>query len=203
MAGEGGVFWTKFEHFLTKIRMPNFERSAPPPLASLAVQQKSFLHIFYFAPARFFLLKGKENFFADLCSERAGRRGFASARARRNSPHTPLPPRPRLGGLFFGGFGVRILQSKMRRLFLWRQSFLCFLWFDWISRITGIITLVVTISRFRILIQRFLLSNMFCRFFVFAHKIILAIDIKIVDNATRANETLVRFAFVYSKSFAS
>ena len=111
----GGVFWTKFEHFLTKIRMPNFERSAPPPLASLAVQQKSFLHIFYFARARFFLLKGKENFFADLCSERAGRRGFASARARRNSPHTPLPPRPRLGGLFFGGFGVRILQSKMRR----------------------------------------------------------------------------------------
>jgi len=52
---------------------------------------------FYFARARFFLLKGKENFFAGLCSERAGRRGFASARARRNSPHTPLPPRPRLG----------------------------------------------------------------------------------------------------------
>jgi hypothetical protein len=26
--------------------------------------------------ARFFLLKGKENFFAGFCSERAGRRGF-------------------------------------------------------------------------------------------------------------------------------
>jgi len=85
----GGVYWTKSELFLMKIRTANFERSAPPPLASLAVQQKSFLHIFYFAPARFFLLKGKENFFADLCSERAGRRGFASARARQNSP-TPL-----------------------------------------------------------------------------------------------------------------
>jgi len=62
---------------LTKIRTPNFERYAPPPLASLAVPQKSFLRNFYFARARFFLLKGKENFFAELCSERAGRRGLA------------------------------------------------------------------------------------------------------------------------------
>jgi len=38
--------------------------------------------------ARFFLLKGKENFFAGLCSERAGRRG-GNARARRNSPLNP------------------------------------------------------------------------------------------------------------------
>jgi hypothetical protein len=32
-----------------------------------------------------------------FCSGRAGRRG-SNARARRNSPHTPLPPRPRFGG---------------------------------------------------------------------------------------------------------
>ena len=97
----GGAFWLKSEPFLTKIWTAKFERSAPPPLASLAVQQKSFLRFFYFARADFFLLKGKENFFAGFCSERAGRRGFASARARRNSPHTPLPPRPRLGWPFF------------------------------------------------------------------------------------------------------
>jgi len=97
----GGAFWLKSELFLTKIRTANFD--APPRRRSLtlATPQKSFLHIFYFARARFFLLKGKENFFAGLCSERAGRRGFASARARRNSPHTPLPPRPRLDWLFF------------------------------------------------------------------------------------------------------
>ena len=95
--GVCGVCWTKSELSLNKIRTANFERSAPPPLASLAVPQKSFVRNFLFAPARFFLLKGTENFFADLCSERAGRRGFASARARRNSPHTPLPPRHRFG----------------------------------------------------------------------------------------------------------
>jgi len=63
---------------------------------TLASQQKSFL-CFSFARAEFFLLKGKENFFAGFCSLRAGRRG-SNARARRNSPHTPLPPRPRFGG---------------------------------------------------------------------------------------------------------
>jgi len=45
------------------------------------------------ARAGFFLLKGKQNFSLVFCSERAGRRGFALARARRNSPHTP-PFRP-------------------------------------------------------------------------------------------------------------
>jgi len=41
--------------------------------------QKSFLHIFYFAAARFFLLKGKENFFAGQRAKRAavGRSKFA------------------------------------------------------------------------------------------------------------------------------
>jgi len=97
----GGVFWTKFEHFLTKIRTLNFERSAPPTLASLAVQQKSFFRNCLFCARFLFLLKGKENFFAGLCSEQAGWRCFASARARRNSPHTPLPPRPRFRRLFF------------------------------------------------------------------------------------------------------
>ena len=72
------------------------ETDAPPRRRSL-FRKKVFFAIFDFARARFFLLKGKENFFAGLCPERAGRRGFASARARRNSPHTPLPLHPRLG----------------------------------------------------------------------------------------------------------
>ena len=82
-------------------------------------RKKVFFAIFYFARARFFLLKGKENFFAGLCSERAGRRGFASARARRNSPHTPLPPRPRLGWRkflrrAFGSFPCPSLPARKR-----------------------------------------------------------------------------------------
>src|SRR3989338_6535549 len=77
-------------------------RSAPPPLADARRSAKKFSSQFLiFARRFFFLLKGKENFFSELCSERAGRRGFASARARRNSPHTPLPPRPRFRRAFF------------------------------------------------------------------------------------------------------
>ena len=99
----GGAFWLKSELFLTKIRTANFD--APPSRRSLtlATPQKSFLYIFYFARPIFFL-KGKENFFAGLYSKRAGRRVRSlsacwrtSARARRNSPHALLPPRPRLG----------------------------------------------------------------------------------------------------------
>jgi hypothetical protein len=41
-------------------------------------RKKIFFTIFYFAYARFFLLKGKENFFADICYERAGWRGGAN-----------------------------------------------------------------------------------------------------------------------------
>ena len=99
----GGAFWLKSELFLTKIRTANFD--APPRHRSLmlATPQKSFLHFSRFARPRFFLLKGKENFFAGFCSERAGRRGrpLFFARARRNSPHTPLPPCPRLGRRIF------------------------------------------------------------------------------------------------------
>jgi len=65
---------------------PPRRRSLP-----LAAQQKSFLCISDFVRAGFFLLKGKENFFAGLCSDRARRRGwplFYFARARRNSPQT-------------------------------------------------------------------------------------------------------------------
>jgi hypothetical protein len=56
------------------------ETDAPPRRRSLRslFRKKVFFTIFYFARARFFLLKGKENFFAGLCSERAGRRGGAS-----------------------------------------------------------------------------------------------------------------------------
>ncbi len=84
--------------------MQNFD--APPRRRSLtlAPTKKSFVHNFLFVRARFFLLKGKQNFSLAVCSERAGRweRSLSrncgtSARARRNSPHTPLPPRPRFG----------------------------------------------------------------------------------------------------------
>ena len=73
----------------TRPRKPARRRSL-----ALATQQKSFLCISDFARAGFFLLKGKENFFAGFCSERAGRRGWPLffAREWRNSPHTPLPP---------------------------------------------------------------------------------------------------------------
>ena len=87
-----------------KMREPSLsETDAPPRRRSLRslFRKKVFFAIFYFARPRFFLLKGKENFFAELCSCRAGRRGFASARERRNSPHTPLPPRPRFRRRFF------------------------------------------------------------------------------------------------------
>ena len=72
---------------------------------TLAAPQKNTPCSFHFARAGlvvslsnpFFLLKGKENFFAGFCSQRARRRGWPLffARTRRNSPHTPLPPRPR------------------------------------------------------------------------------------------------------------
>ena len=94
----------------TRPRKPARRCSLP-----LATPQKSFLCISDFARAGFFLprlrrparpfrsgtgggsggqVKGKENFFAGLCSERAGRRAWPLffARTRRNSPHTPLPP---------------------------------------------------------------------------------------------------------------
>src|SRR3989344_1911003 len=75
------------------------ETDAPPRRHSLtlATPQKSFLRIFDFARARFFLprlrrgfggqVKGKENFFAGFCSERAGRRGFCARTARHSSPN--------------------------------------------------------------------------------------------------------------------
>ena len=77
------------------LRTLNFDAPLCRRSLALAPTKKSFVHNFLFAPARFFLLKGKQNFSLAVCSLRAGRRGFASARARRNSPHTPLPPRPR------------------------------------------------------------------------------------------------------------
>src|SRR3989344_3328742 len=71
---------------------------------TLAAPQKNTPCSFHFARAGlvvslsnpFFLLKGKENFFAGFCSQRARRRGWPLffARTRRNSPPTPLPPFP-------------------------------------------------------------------------------------------------------------
>ena len=72
----------------TRPRKPARRRSLP-----LATQQKSFLCISDFERARFFLLKGKENFFAGFCSLRAERRAWPLffARTPRNSPpHTPF-----------------------------------------------------------------------------------------------------------------
>jgi len=42
--------------------------AAPPPLADTRQPAKKFSLRFLFARARFFLLKGKENFFAGFCS---------------------------------------------------------------------------------------------------------------------------------------
>jgi len=70
----------------TRLRKP-----APPLLDKLATPQKNTLCSFHFARAGFFLLKGKENFFAGFCSERAGRWGFASAGGQKFLPPDPLP----------------------------------------------------------------------------------------------------------------
>ena len=88
----------------------NPRRMKPPRRRSLALatQQKSFLCISDFARAGFFLLKGKENFFAGFCSQRAGRRDWPLffARTRRNSPPTPPFRRVLAGtdGIFGGGY---------------------------------------------------------------------------------------------------
>jgi len=63
-------------------------RRQPPQNGGLP-RRKIFFTFFDFCARRFFLLKGKENFSARLRATR-GRRGFASARARRNS--SPQPP---------------------------------------------------------------------------------------------------------------
>ena len=76
-------------------------RSAPPPCRETArLAEKLPLLILICARHQKILLKGKGNFSARLCPQPFGQGGGASlpARARRNSPHTPLLPRPRLGG---------------------------------------------------------------------------------------------------------
>jgi len=67
------------------------ETDAPPRRRSLplATPKKSFVRIFGFARARFFLLKGKQNFSLVFCSERAG--GGASLRLGRGGI-SPTPP---------------------------------------------------------------------------------------------------------------
>ena len=72
-------FYLKFLNE-TRPRKPARRRSL-----SLATQQKSFLRFSWFARAGFLFLKGKENFFAGFCSERAGRRaGFLGLVSFRN-----------------------------------------------------------------------------------------------------------------------
>ena len=96
----GAFVWRNPNLFWTKLTC-----SAPPPLANARQQAKNFLHIFWFCARRLFLLKGKENFFAGFCSERAG--GGASLRLGRGGiPPTP-PFRRALAWLaknFCGGF---------------------------------------------------------------------------------------------------
>jgi hypothetical protein len=92
---DSNSFYPKFLNE-TRPRKPARRRSL-----SLATQQKSFLRISDFARAGFFLLKGKENFFAGFCSQRAGGRGFAagsgaaefplaSLKLLRSGPHPPF-----------------------------------------------------------------------------------------------------------------
>ena len=90
-------------------------RRKPHALASTPAtpKEKTLLAFLIFERNFFFLLKGKENFFATLCSLRAGRRGFASARARRNSPHTPFSARPaRASGLWRAPRAISSVQKR-------------------------------------------------------------------------------------------
>lgn len=92
-------------------------RSAPPPLADARQPAKKFSSQFLiFARHQKIFprlrrgfggqVKRKGNFSAQLCPQPFGQSGGSGvypataglpARARRNSPHTPLPPRPRFG----------------------------------------------------------------------------------------------------------
>ncbi|MFH2004841.1 MAG: hypothetical protein ABIK27_08960 [Bacteroidota bacterium] len=70
---------------------------------SLATPQKSFVRIFGFARAGFFLLKGKQNFSVVFCSERAGGGALRTSLGRLGipPPNPLLPSRPRFGKRFF------------------------------------------------------------------------------------------------------
>ena len=68
----GGAFWLKSEPFLTKIRTAKFECSAPPPLASLAVPQKSFLFLLEEKIGRAQIKKCRENFSVLVPPKRSG-----------------------------------------------------------------------------------------------------------------------------------
>ena len=74
-------------------------RSAPPPAANDGgtASQKNFLHIYYFARARFFLLKGKENFSASASAPKARGGGsgvYPPAGGLRLAGKNFLPPTP-------------------------------------------------------------------------------------------------------------
>lgn len=85
------LFWTK-----SGLRNSGLSRPAAAH-TSLAVPQKKFSSQFFILRAPdFFFLKGKENFFAGLCSERAGRRGFTRL-GRGGIPPTPPSAAPSLG----------------------------------------------------------------------------------------------------------
>ena len=104
--------------------------AAPPPRADTCHPTKKFSSLFPMCARRIFSSppatlcvamragKRKRKLFCGtlLLTSRAAGRSLSdlwrtSARVRRNSPHTPLPPRPRLGG-----------QDFWRRLFLFLQS---------------------------------------------------------------------------------
>src|SRR3989344_1750500 len=106
------------EPFLSEIDAPPRRRSL-----TLATPQKRFLRIFCFARSRFFLIKEKEIFFAGLCSERAGRRGFAfrAGGQKFSSPQTPLQFLPAClfawrsldgGGLIFHKTIIKIIAGS-------------------------------------------------------------------------------------------
>jgi len=81
MKYEDGVYLRFRSNSFYQKFLKKSNRSAPPPAANDGgtASQKNFLHIFYFARARFFLLKGKENFSASASALKA-RGGGASLR---------------------------------------------------------------------------------------------------------------------------
>ena len=111
----GGVFWTKFEHFLNKT--PNKEASPTTARQARHTAEKYSL-LFSFCARRFFSSKRKRKLLCGvllLTSRTAGLSVFCIRSGVAEFP--PKPPfRHALAGtiLFFGGIWGCILQSKMR-----------------------------------------------------------------------------------------
>jgi len=85
------IFTIPLEPILSKIpEKIQLLRPAASRRGRRPASQKNFLYIFYFAPARFFLLKGKENFSASASALKT-RGGGASLRLAGKNSFPPTP----------------------------------------------------------------------------------------------------------------